>query len=99
MSAEAMARRCCIVPRLTPSRNCCSTAERMCWRVTLITGSTALQYLIADETIARLLAARGAEVDIFAAARLGDKSLVERCLRADASCAEARVNRAPFTAP
>jgi ankyrin repeat protein len=62
-------------------------------------GSTALQYLIADETIARLLAARGAEVDIFAAARLGDKSLVERCLRADASCAEARVNRAPFTAP
>ena len=62
-------------------------------------GSTALQYLIADETIARLLAARGAEVDIFAAARLGDRSLVERCLRDDATCAEARVNRAPFTAP
>jgi ankyrin repeat protein len=38
-------------------------------------GSTALQYLIADETIARLLAARGAEVDILAAARLGDRSL------------------------
>ena len=62
-------------------------------------GSTALQYLIADETIARLLAARGAEIDIFAAARLGDRRLVERCLRDDASCAEARVNRAPFTAP
>jgi ankyrin repeat protein len=62
-------------------------------------GSTALQYLIADETIARVLVARGAEVDIFAAARLGDRSLVERCLRDDASCAEARVNRAPFTAP
>jgi ankyrin repeat protein len=61
--------------------------------------STALQYLIADETIARLLAARGAEVDILAAARLGDRSLVERCLRDDASCAEARVNHAPFTAP
>ena len=61
--------------------------------------STALQYLIADETIARLLAARGAEVDILAAARLGDRSLVERCLRYDAKCAEARVNRAPFTAP
>ena len=62
-------------------------------------GSTALQYRIADEAIARLLVARGAEVDILAAARLGDRSLVERCLREDASCAEARVNRAPFTAP
>jgi ankyrin repeat protein len=62
-------------------------------------GATALQYLIADETIARLLAARGAEVDIFAAARLGDRNLVEHCLRDEASCAEARVNRAPFTAP
>jgi ankyrin repeat protein len=61
--------------------------------------STALQYLIADDTIACLLAARGAEVDIFAAARLGDRSLVERCLRDDAGCAEARVNCAPFTAP
>ena len=61
--------------------------------------STALQYLIADETIARLLAARGAAVDIFAAARLGDASLVERCLRDDAGCAEARVNTPPFTAP
>ncbi len=62
-------------------------------------GSTPLQYLIADEAIARLLVARGAEVDILAAARLGEQSLVERYLREDASCAEARVNRAPFTAP
>jgi ankyrin repeat protein len=62
-------------------------------------GATALQYLIADETIARLLVARGAEVDIFAAARLGDRSLVERCLRDDPGCAEARVNCPPFTAP
>jgi ankyrin repeat protein len=62
-------------------------------------GSTALQHLIADEAIARLLVARGAEVDIFAAARLGDRNLVERCLRDDASCAEARVNRPPSTAP
>jgi ankyrin repeat protein len=61
--------------------------------------STALQYLIDDEAIARLLVSRGAEVDILAAARLGDRSLVERCLRDDAGCAEARVNRAPFTAP
>ncbi len=62
-------------------------------------GATALQYLIADEAIARLLVARGAEVDILAAARLGDRSLVERCLRGDAGCAGARVNSAPFTAP
>jgi hypothetical protein len=61
-------------------------------------GSTAIQYLIADETISRLLAARGAEVDIFAATRLGDRSLVERCLRDDPTCAEARVSRAPFAA-
>ena len=61
--------------------------------------STALEYLIADETIVRLLVARGAAVDIFAAARLGDRSLVERCLRDDAGCAEARVNTPPFTAP
>jgi hypothetical protein len=58
-----------------------------------------LQYLIADETIARFLVARGAEVDIFAAARLGDRSLVERCLRNDPGCAEACVNHPPFTAP
>jgi ankyrin repeat protein len=62
-------------------------------------GATALQYLIADETIARLLVARGAEVDIFAATRLGDRSLVERCLRDDPGCVEARVNCPPFTAP
>ena len=62
-------------------------------------GSTALQYLIADEAIARLLVARGAEVDIFAAARLGDRSLVERCLRDNPACVHARVNGAPFTAP
>jgi ankyrin repeat protein len=61
--------------------------------------STPLQHLIADEAIARLLVARGAKVDIFAAARLGDRGLVERCLRDDPQCAEARVNRSPFTAP
>jgi ankyrin repeat protein len=62
-------------------------------------GSTALQYLIADEAIARLLVERGAEFDIFAAARLGDKDMVEKCLRDDPRCAEARVNHPPFTAP
>lgn len=62
-------------------------------------GSTALQHLIADEKLARLLISHGAEVDIFAAARLGDRALVEKCLEADPRCAEARVNRSPYTAP
>lgn len=61
--------------------------------------STALQYLIADEEISRLLLARGAHADIFAAARLGDRSLIERCLRDNPLAAEARVNCPPFTAP
>lgn len=62
-------------------------------------GSTALQYLIADERIARLLISHGAAVDIFAAARLGDRALVQKCLEADPRCVEARVNRPPYTAP
>jgi hypothetical protein len=62
-------------------------------------GSTPLQYLIADEGIARLLVEHGAEVDIFAAARLGDVALVEKCLQKDPQCVEARVNQPPFTAP
>ena len=62
-------------------------------------GSTPLQYLIADEAISRLLVARGAKADIFAAARLGDRDLIDRCLRDDALAAEARVNHPPFTAP
>lgn len=62
-------------------------------------GSTALQYLIADEGIARLLLARGADADIFAAARLGDRGLIEQCVRDNPLCAEARVNYPPFTAP
>ncbi|MBR0344938.1 MAG: hypothetical protein IJI03_06720 [Rudaea sp.] len=62
-------------------------------------GATALQYLIADEAVARLLVARGAEVDIFAAARLGDGALVERCLRDPPACAEARIDRGAYVAP
>jgi hypothetical protein len=61
--------------------------------------STPLQYLIADEAVARLLVARGAHVDVFAAARLGDAALMERCLRDDPAGAEARINRLPFTGP
>lgn len=61
--------------------------------------STPLQYLVADEEIARFLMARGADADIFAAARLGDTSLVERCLQENSRCAEARISYPPFTAP
>jgi len=61
-------------------------------------GATALQYLIGDEAVVRLLVSRGAKVDIFAAARLGDEALVERCWRADPTCLESRVNWPPFTA-
>jgi hypothetical protein len=61
--------------------------------------STPLQYLIADEEVSRFLVARGVEADIFAAARLGDRSLVERCLQENSRQAEARVNQPPFTAP
>lgn len=62
-------------------------------------GSTPLQYLIEDEGMARFLIARGADADIFAAARLGDNALIDRCLRNDPKCAEARINQSPFTAP
>jgi ankyrin repeat protein len=62
-------------------------------------GSTPLQYLIADEGMARFLIARGADVDIFAAARLGDAGLIQECLRKHPLCAEVRVNYPPFSAP
>lgn len=61
--------------------------------------STALQYLIGDESIARLLIARGAHADIFAAARLGDRALVEKCLSEDPGCAQVRVNVPPYSGP
>jgi hypothetical protein len=61
--------------------------------------STPIQHLIADEKIARVLIAHGAEVDIFGAARLGDTVLIEKCLRADPKCGESRINSPPFTAP
>jgi ankyrin repeat protein len=62
-------------------------------------GATPLQYRIADEAISRLLVARGGKADIFAAARLGDRELIEQCLRDDLLAAETRVNHPPFTAP
>ncbi|MEJ0007953.1 MAG: ankyrin repeat domain-containing protein [Steroidobacteraceae bacterium] len=61
--------------------------------------ATPLQYLIADEDMARLLIAAGARADIFAAARLGDAELIRKCLRADPASAEVRVNVPPYSAP
>jgi ankyrin repeat protein len=61
--------------------------------------ATPLQYLIGDEKMARLLVKWGAAVDIFAAARLGDRELVEKCFQADPDCANARVNTPPYAAP
>ncbi len=61
--------------------------------------STPLQYLIADEYLARLLIERGARADIFAAARLGDRALVERCLSEDPKALDCRVNQPPFSGP
>ena len=62
-------------------------------------GSTPLQYLINDTSVARLLLDRGASLDIFAAVALDDLGLIARCLRADPTCADARIGRPPFTAP
>lgn len=62
-------------------------------------GATALQYLVGNEEVARLLVTRGAKVDIFAAARLGDAGLVERCVREDPDCPSARVGQPPFSGP
>jgi ankyrin repeat protein len=61
--------------------------------------ATPLQYLIADDTFAQVLIQRGAHVDIFAAARLGDVALVEQCLRDDPNCIDSRINQPSYTAP
>lgn len=61
--------------------------------------ATPLQYLIGNEPVARLLVDRGADVDIFAAAHLGDAALVERALGLHPEHAEARLGQSPFTGP
>jgi hypothetical protein len=60
--------------------------------------STAAQYRVRDTDLCRYLISRGAEVDIFMAAALGDESLVERAIHADPGCLSARVGR-PGYAP
>ena len=60
--------------------------------------STAAQYRVRDTELCRHLISRGAEVDIFMAAALGDESLAERAVSADPGCLAARIGR-PGYAP
>jgi len=60
--------------------------------------STAAQYRVRDTELCRHLIARGADVDIFMAAVLGDEALVERALSANPGCLAARIGR-PGYAP
>jgi hypothetical protein len=55
--------------------------------------STAAQYQVRDTKLCRHLISRGAEVDIFMAAALGDEALVERAVNADPGCLTARIGR------
>jgi ankyrin repeat protein len=60
--------------------------------------STAAQYRVRDAELCRHMIARGADVDIFMAAALGDRALVERVLTADPESITARIGR-PGYAP
>ncbi len=60
--------------------------------------ATAAQYRVRDTGLCRHLISRGADVDIFMAAALGDEALVERALSADPHCLAARIGR-PGYAP
>jgi ankyrin repeat protein len=60
--------------------------------------ATAAQYRVRDPELCRHLIARGADVDIFMAAALGDRALVERVLTADPESITARIGR-PGYAP
>lgn len=58
--------------------------------------STPLQYLIDKPEMARLLIDYGAEVDIFAAAALGDVALIKCCIERDPRCVEHRLGTPPW---
>jgi ankyrin repeat protein len=53
--------------------------------------STAAQYKVRDTDLCRYLISRGADVDIFMAAALGDPALAERAIDADPACLTARI--------
>jgi ankyrin repeat protein len=58
--------------------------------------ATAAQYRVRDTELCRHLIARGAAVDIFMAAALGDPVLVERVLAADPDSITARIGRSGY---
>jgi Ankyrin repeats (many copies)/Ankyrin repeat len=60
--------------------------------------ATAAQYKIRERELCRHLIARGADVDIFMAAALDDRDLVQRVLDADPACVTARIGQ-PGYAP
>ena len=60
--------------------------------------STAAQYKVRDRDLCRYLIARGADIDIFMAAALGDRDLVERALADDPDSIKARIGE-PGYAP
>ncbi|MGI8782459.1 MAG: ankyrin repeat domain-containing protein [Acidobacteriota bacterium] len=60
--------------------------------------STAAQYKVRDTELCRHLIARGADVDVFMAAALGDRALVERVLEADPGCITARIGQSGYAA-
>ena len=59
--------------------------------------STAAQYRVRDIELCRYFISRGAQVDIFMAAALGDEALVNRVLDADPGCITARIGRPGYT--
>lgn len=60
--------------------------------------STAAQWKVRNAELCRHLIARGADVDIFMAAALGDRALVERVLDADPGCITARIGQPGYAA-
>lgn len=60
-------------------------------------GSTALQYLVQDQSVVRCLLKHGAEPDVFMAAYWGDASLLEASIAADASCCDALMGTGEWT--
>jgi ankyrin repeat protein len=59
--------------------------------------ATAAQYNVRDPVLCRHLIARGADVDIFMAAALGDRALVEQVLTADPESITARIGQAGYS--
>jgi ankyrin repeat protein len=55
--------------------------------------ATAAQYKVRDVEVCRHLIARGAAIDIFMAAALGDRALVDRAIDEDPGCLAARIGQ------